>query len=300
MVIRLQVLPFCLFNVALLCALTVVDRYVLPRQNLSIDVSRQGHTFINIVVSFLLLSRVRNGMERYNRACDYLHTMIRSIQAVVQDACVLSSSSDGTTTTSTSEGTTTGTNDSASAWRHEVAYRSLMLLRASMAVMDFPIKRQPVWDLAEWNGVEQDYILRHYRESLSFTRPSSFRLPWTRSNSSNNLFASTSSSTYLDEDDVLWELSLRIPARLEFLLQTTLHSQRLRLEKPIQCSQETRLFTSLAAFMTAYGGMCKFLTTVRTVSRIGLCYDTLLFFCFSAKAHWQSTVGFYFSPFHFR
>lgn len=245
----MQLLPYCLFNVAFMLALTLVDRYVLPAQNLSIDVTRQGHTFINIVVSFLLLSRVRNGMERYNRARDCLSHMYRESREIVQEACVLSADN---------------ADESAKEWRHEVAYRCLILLRTIAAVIDFPVKQKAAWEVPELNGFELDYVSRNL--FVTNTGGGADQSLWTTS-SSSSISSSGSSSTvrrwaHKQHDDA-WEESLRVPVRLEYLLQTSLHSQRQRLQIPIQVSQETRLFTSLSGFMAGYFGMRKFLTTVR-------------------------------------
>jgi hypothetical protein len=219
-------------------ALTLVDQHLRLRNNLSIDVSRQGHIFVNFVVSFLLLSRVRNAMERYNQARDYLNTMIRETREIVAESCVLSNDN---------------LDESASAWRHELAYRSLVLLRTALAVMDFPVKHQPVWEIPELNGFERDYVLQHG--------------PTDRVVAQNGHWSPSvvvhRTCHLAHSRDAKWQASLRVPICLEYLLHTTVRSQRLRLLTPMVASQEARIYTSVCSFMTGYAGMSKFLTTVR-------------------------------------
>jgi hypothetical protein len=218
--------------------LTLVDQRLQFRHNLSIDVSRQGHIFVNFVVSFLLLSRVRNAMERYNQARDYLNTMIRETREIVAESCVLSNDN---------------LDESASAWRHELAYRSLVLLRTALAVMDFPTKHQPVWEIPELNGFERDYVLQHGPTD----RVVAHNGHW-----SANVVAHRTCHL-ANSTDAKWQASLRVPICLEYLLHTTVRSQRLRLLTPMVASHEARIYTSVCSFMTGYAGMSKFLTTVR-------------------------------------
>lgn len=219
-----QILPYCLFNVAVMLALTLVDRHVLKDHDLVVQVSRQGHTFVTFVVSYLLLSRVNTGLARYNTARDYLSIMYRESRDLVQAMCVLSADN---------------TDLPAKEWRHEVAYRSLILLRTAMAVVDYPTHRIPAWTVPELNGIE----LEDVRQNVFVENASARR--WAHKN----------------HDD--WEETMRVPVRLEYLLQTSLYSQHLRLKVPIQVPQETRLLASVSNFMVGYYGIRKFLTTVR-------------------------------------
>jgi hypothetical protein len=220
-----QVLPYCLFNVCLMLALSLIDRYVMKDRDLVVHVSTQGHTFITFIVSYLLLSRVNSGLARYNTARDYLSTMYRESRDLVQAACVFSAKN---------------TDESAQEWRHEMAYRSLLLLRTAMAVVDYPTDKIPAWTVPELNGFERDDVRRNL-----FLEEDSPARRW----------------AHKPRDE--WEETMRVPVRLEYLLQTTLHSQRRRLKVPIQIPQEARLLVNVSNFMVGYYGIRKFLTSVR-------------------------------------
>jgi predicted membrane chloride channel (bestrophin family) len=95
----------------------------------SVDVSTQGHGFLTLVVAFLLVSRVNTGLTRYESARDSIGVMYRECRELVQNVCVF-----------------TGKNqdDLSKEWRQEVTYRCVMLLKTSMAVIDYPTDQIPV------------------------------------------------------------------------------------------------------------------------------------------------------------
>ena len=64
-----KVLPFCLCNVALMLLLTFLDEHY---DLVQLEMTTQGHSFIAVVVSFLLISRVNIGLGRYNQARGHL------------------------------------------------------------------------------------------------------------------------------------------------------------------------------------------------------------------------------------
>jgi hypothetical protein len=210
--------------------LTLISRYVLPEHHLVINVSKQGHMFITFVVSFLLLSRVNTGLARYNTARDCLSTMYRESRDLIQGVCVLSADN---------------TDQEAKEWRHEVAYRCLILLRTTMAVVDYPTDQIPAWAIPELNGSELDDV----KENVF--------VPVTDTTTTSNV------QRWAHKPHDAWEETKRVPVRLEYLLQNSLHSQSRRLKKPIHVTQEIRLLASVGSFMTGYYGICKFLTTVR-------------------------------------
>lgn len=214
-----QVLPYCLFNVAIMVALIVVDR----RYGFHVvEISSQGHTFITMVVAFLLVSRVNTGLTRYNTARDAVDVMYREAREMVQSSVVFSN---------------TNHDAAAQEWRHEVAYRSLVLLRTAVAVVDYPCDFLAPWDLPELNGGELEDV-------------------------KSNLFLSPNNRRWAHGERTVWEEAMRVPIRIAYLLRKTLHSQTKRLPEPIQITQENKLLASVDSFMVGYYGMRKFLTTV--------------------------------------
>jgi predicted membrane chloride channel (bestrophin family) len=102
-------------------SLEIIDDHYDGTYN--IEISSQGHTFLTLVVPFLLVSRVNIGLNRYNQARDCLGVMYRESRELIQSCCVFSNHT---------------TDQVAKEWRNQVAYRTLLLLRLSMAVIDYP------------------------------------------------------------------------------------------------------------------------------------------------------------------
>lgn len=215
-----DVLPFCLSNVALMILVTIIDRASETAEG-ELEMTTQGHTFISVVVAFLLISRVNTGIGRYNTARNYLGTMYRESRQLVQYAFVYSSSS---------------IDEEAKQWRAEVSYRTLILLRTAMAVIDYPVTQVPAWDIPELSGVERRDVKR---------------------------------STFLDPEIRRWshadrsegEESMRVPIRISYLLKKTIHAQAERLANPMIAMNEMKIMSSVDGFLLGYYGIRQFLTT---------------------------------------
>jgi predicted membrane chloride channel (bestrophin family) len=140
------ILPYCILNTLLMAIL-----HVLLAHGIDLDISEQGHTFMSLVVSFLLVSRVSMAVGRYYEARDFLETMNKSFLQLVFTVCIYSNR-DGSL--------------SAKEWRNEVAYAALILVRTAMAVLDFPSSGVKVMNIPEVNGA----ILQDLESSLPPTR----------------------------------------------------------------------------------------------------------------------------------
>ena len=68
-----RVLPYCLFNVLLMLGLTFMKNDAIN----ALKISDQGHTFVTMVMSFLLVSRVTMAMARYSEARNQIESMTR-------------------------------------------------------------------------------------------------------------------------------------------------------------------------------------------------------------------------------
>jgi len=233
-----QVFPYCAANTLLMIALIVINEYVLDVPRL--QMSKQGITFISTVVAFLLVSRVNTGLDRFNTARDCLNVMFRESRELIQGVCVFSADN---------------TNEAAKEWRHEVAYRCLILLRTSMAVLDYETDKIPPWKIPELNGVELEDILN----TLFATEPE-VQEPMT-----------SSVRRWAHDQHGDWEDTLRVPVRLCYLLKKSIHSQNERLtQAPVAWLYESRLLANVDSFMSGYYGIRKHLTTVRLCLRNGL------------------------------
>lgn len=214
-----QVLPFCLFNVALMLLLTFIDVHFEAESR--IEMTTQGHAYISVVVAFLLISRVNMGLARYNAARSHLGVMYREARQLVQYAFVYSANS---------------ADEASREWRAEVAYRTMILLRTAMAVIDYTTTGVPAWDVPELRGAEREDVKR---------------------------------TTYLDPGCRRWahgdrsegEESMRVPVRISYLLKKTIHSQGTRLANPIIPALENKIMSNVDGFLSGYYGMRQFLTT---------------------------------------
>lgn len=191
-----------------------------------VEVSPQGHSFLTMVVAFLLVSRVNTGLARYNTARDSLGIMYKEVRELVQCAVVFSD---------------TCLDTAAREWRHEVAYRCLILLRTSMVVIEYPESSVTPWQIQELNGVELEDIR-------------------------NSLFINPKNHRWAHSERTIWEETMRVPIRIAYLIRKSVHSQTRRLSEQIQVTQENKLLANVDTFMVGFFGMKKFLTTVRCIS----------------------------------
>jgi predicted membrane chloride channel (bestrophin family) len=185
-----------------------------------VNITNQGHSFIALVVAFLLVSRVRIALNRYNHVRACLGTLYRETTELVQNACVLSETPKNTSS------------PDAQQWRHELAYRALILLRTCMAVIDYPVTRTPAWAVPELNGnemidVEQNTFVHRYAHT-------------SRAES---------------------EESLRVPIRLAYLLRKTLNSHKKRLVDPLPVAHVGKIMANIDTTMNGYYGVRQFMTT---------------------------------------
>ena len=188
----------------------------------TLEISTQGHSFMTLVVSFLLVSRVNIGLGRYNQARDYLGAMYREERELIQNMVVYSNHAK---------------DRSAKEWRLELAYRAMLLLKAAMCVIDYPSTKLPAWNLPELAGEELAYV-----RSACFATSAEARR-WAHGRRSE------------------WEETMRVPIHIAYLLRKTIHSQLNRIKPPMQNPQEAKLLGSVDSFMGGYYGMRKFLTT---------------------------------------
>lgn len=200
--------------------ITYLDRHYSGKY--SIEITKQGHTFITLVVAFLLVSRVRIGLNRYNEARACIGTMYRECRELIQNACVFSGDS---------------TDKASQEWRHELGYRSILLLRTAMAVIDYPVTRVPAYGIEELNGDEKQKVTK------SNFLPGHPAQKWAHAKRTGS------------------EESMRVPIWVAYLTRQTIASQSQRLKNPIHLAQENKLMGSVDSFMDGYYGLRQFMTT---------------------------------------
>lgn len=126
--------------------------------------------------------------------------------------------------------------ENAKEWRAEMAYRTLLLLRCVMAVLNFTETQEAAWQLPELNGEEREKVKR-------------------------NLLINPINRKYGIDENTIGEENMRVPILVSFLLSETILEQGSRLKKPLALGQENKFYGSLDTFMTGYFGLRKFITT---------------------------------------
>ena len=69
-----RVFPYCCFNVGIMLLLTYFSEWDGID---ALKISNQGHTFVTMVMSFLLVSRVTMALSRYSEARNQIGAMFR-------------------------------------------------------------------------------------------------------------------------------------------------------------------------------------------------------------------------------
>ena len=213
-------------------------------------ISNMGHNYIAFLVAFLLVSRVNTSYARYRESRNHLAAMFRDVRELI----------------STMAAVTEPQNDTKSSkeWRLEVAYRTCLLLRTAMAVVDYPADEIAPWDLGELNGTEKDDVVRH-----TYLNPKVAALQTER----------------LSE----FEESLRVPVRIAYLLRKSIHSHEDRLNKPLHIAHEGRLLGSVDSFMSGYYGIRKFLTTPVPFPIVQMARTFMFFYVFTIPLRFYPT-----------
>lgn len=154
-----KVLPYCIVNTALMCILQI-----LLAHGIDLNVEEAGHTFLSLVMAFLLVSRINTSLARYDAARDYLEQMNQNCRQLVHTVAVYSSAD---------------SRISAKEWRSEVTYRSLLLLRTSNAVIDYADSHVKLSTLAELTGDEKLDIQQNFwlHESRTDDYEENLRIP---------------------------------------------------------------------------------------------------------------------------
>jgi len=242
-----KVLPYCIVNVSIMALL----QYLHSFKSIDIAISDKGHSFINLLVAFLLVSRVNISVGRYNEARGNLEVMYREARELMQNTCIFSNHLKDT---------------AAKDWRLEVAYRCMLLLRTSMAVIDYEETGVPAWEVPEMSKEERNAI-----KSTLFLRTDD---------------ASPNALRWAHEIRSEQEENMRVPVRCAYELRKVIHSQRKRFgNQTLETSQENKLLGSVDSYMSGYYGIRKFLTTPFPFPLVQMARTFLFFYVFTVSVH---------------
>jgi predicted membrane chloride channel (bestrophin family) len=221
-------LPYCLANFFLAIGLY----YLKAVHHIDCSISDKGHDIMTLFVSFLSITRVTMSLSTYNDCRSQLSQLCRSARELVQHLVMYTQADDST---------------AAQQWRLDMTYNIAILLRLSMAVIDYPSQGIPCWHVPELRGKTKDYILK----TIAISRSTTF-IP--------------------GPGDA--EMNMRVPIHLSELIRNELF--QLNHPSPdggggaaaidpqvckLEAWQFATLFGALDTFMSAYYGIRIFLTT---------------------------------------
>ena len=135
-----KVLPYCILN----CVLTLVFYYLNEDFDINFSFSDKGHTFMSVMVSFLVVTRVSIAYSRFTEARDYLDSAMLSTRELIQHIICFTRYDDS---------------PGAKKWRSEISRRSIVLLRTLVCILEYPSKGTHVLNTKELSDHEVSALL---------------------------------------------------------------------------------------------------------------------------------------------
>lgn len=239
-----RVLPFCIVNMVI----TLLVFYFFRDYTFA----PTGHQFMSLILSFLIVSRAKITYSRFMEARGYLEDCYKACRELVQTMCVL-------TQDDTSEG--------AQVWRHNVAYRTILLLRVTMAAIEYESQHTNPWEIPELTQMD--------KESMTETLFLQDEQQDTRS--------SIRGLQHADEHSQREEV-FRGPLLLAYALRKEIMEQRSGafLEKEFEhVNEEMRLLEYVTDFLTAFHGLKKLVETPFAYPLLQMTRTFLFVWCFT-------------------
>mmetsp|Transcript_19876 Transcript_19876/g.24533 ORF Transcript_19876/g.24533 Transcript_19876/m.24533 type:complete len:440 (+) Transcript_19876:115-1434(+) len=135
-----DVLPFCIVNTLL----TYLIHYLRRYHDIDLTFNDKGHSFMSMLVSFLIVTRSNIAYSRLMEANTYLINCMRCCRELVQHTVAFTRHESGTL---------------AKEWRTQVARRTIVLLQTTVAVLEYQSKRVDAWKTLELSRDEKKALL---------------------------------------------------------------------------------------------------------------------------------------------
>lgn len=281
-----RVLPWC----GATCSLTAAVIALRSWHVVDLTVrSSTGHTFMSLLVSFLLVTRATITYNRFMEARQHLSDLYRSSREIVTYACVL---------------TLTNTGTRAVQWRRELAYRAIVCLHMAQAAVEYRSKGKTAWD-ALTNTASQDWDDDHRQEASQLDQSDSrllltdadeeYNVQDTHAGTKPAVPVSSAFGTRVDSVAALRDMSHgpRTPAdenfrapivwafnvRKQILLTRT--DSSILTARPLHVNEELKILASVAEFVQAYHGHRKLITTPFPFPLVQMARTVLFFWVFS-------------------
>mmetsp|Transcript_14555 Transcript_14555/g.22432 ORF Transcript_14555/g.22432 Transcript_14555/m.22432 type:complete len:228 (+) Transcript_14555:133-816(+) len=135
-----KVLPYCILNEVLVLAV----HFLRVNDIADLTFSDKGHSFMGIMVSFLLVARSNIAISSYSACRALLGDAMRACRELIQHMIAF---------------TRYDAKDSAKEWREDIARRTVAMLRTVVAVLEYDTKGQHTWQIPELTHDEKQAIL---------------------------------------------------------------------------------------------------------------------------------------------
>jgi len=214
-----DVLAYCILNTCICFGVY----YLRKNDIVDLTISDWGHNVTKLFVSFLVVTRVNMALSRYNQSGKYLNQMYSNAREFIQNICAF---------------TRKDQSEEAKEWRHEIAYNTCMLLRLTMAVIDYEDSKIAPWKVPE--------LTEELKKDLC---------------DNMNMSVGGKSSRWTHGERGEKEEGLRVPIRMAYIVRKSIWKNRNALETEFQAWEYGKLFASVDHFMNGYYGQRIFLTT---------------------------------------
>lgn len=136
-----DVLPYCIANTLL----TFLIYYLKTYQGIDLTFSDKGHSFMSMLVSFLIVTRSNIAYNRLMESNTHLINCMRCCRELVQHTVAF---------------TRHEANEAkAKEWRSQVARRTIVLLRTTVSVLEYQSKGIDAWKTLELSREEKQALL---------------------------------------------------------------------------------------------------------------------------------------------
>jgi len=136
---------FCVANVILTLVL-----FEMQRKGFSVAINDNGHKFMSILISFLVVSRVNIAYTRFMENARLMTDLFRNCRELVMNAMSF---------------TRQFSSEASKDWRLDVCRRVIVLLKVTVSVLEYNQKRETTWTLPMLKKHEQEALLASVGES---------------------------------------------------------------------------------------------------------------------------------------
>uniref|UniRef100_A0A7R9Z8H1 Bestrophin homolog n=1 Tax=Pseudictyota dubia TaxID=2749911 RepID=A0A7R9Z8H1_9STRA len=242
-----SVLPFCLVNV-LITYLVVLAKW----NGIDLTFPSDGHTFMAIMVSFLIVTRAQITYHRFMEARGYLSELFRSCRELIHHTAIL-----------TMQDKCRG----AKQWRKDVAFRTIVLLRVTIAALEFRTSKINTWDV----------VPTDMRQSMVTFVPDGASPSTPRASSTHRMMKWAHGVRTLSDENFRAPIVMAYNLRAEIMKQR--NGQYLKID--MHPNEELKLLAFVSDYIAAFHGLKKLITTPFPFPLVQMARTFLFFWIFT-------------------